>query len=188
MRARCTSTHTLGASSAGRSQTTSAPNSSSTRCRWRSGGDNPPTVRTIAHSDQYTSWAFGRRLRAAGLLGSMSSIGDCFDNSVAESFFGSLQLELLDRSHVGNRASSSRRRRSTGSNAGTTRGADTATAECSAPSTTRPQPRHDRTTNPSAETGEAQADLLNETTHFSLDAGTASTGFTSATTPCVGDT
>ena len=34
--------------------------------------------------------------RAAGLLGSMGSIGDCFDNSVAESFFGSLQLELLD--------------------------------------------------------------------------------------------
>ncbi len=45
---------------------------------------------------QYTSWAFGRRLRAAGLLGSMGSIGDCFDNSVAESFFGTLQLELLD--------------------------------------------------------------------------------------------
>ena len=46
---------------------------------------------------QYTSWAFGRRLRAAGLLGSMGSIGDCFDNSVAESFFGTLQLELLDQ-------------------------------------------------------------------------------------------
>ena len=53
----------------------------------------------MAHSDhgsQYTSWAFGRRLRAAGLLGSMGSIGDCFDNSVVESFFGTLQLELLD--------------------------------------------------------------------------------------------
>ena len=59
----------------------------------------PADGQTIAHSDhgaQYTSWAFGRRLRAAGLLGSMGSIGDCFDNSVAESFFGSLQLELLD--------------------------------------------------------------------------------------------
>jgi putative transposase len=32
---------------------------------------------------QYTSWAFGRRLRGAGLLGSMGSIGQCFDNSVA---------------------------------------------------------------------------------------------------------
>jgi len=59
----------------------------------------PPEGQTIAHSDhgtQYTSWAFGRRLRSAGLLGSMGSIGDCFDNSVAESFFGTLQLELLD--------------------------------------------------------------------------------------------
>jgi putative transposase len=59
----------------------------------------PPEGTTIAHSDHgstYTSWAFGRRLRAAGILGSMGSIGDCFDNSVAESFFGTLQLELLD--------------------------------------------------------------------------------------------
>lgn len=59
----------------------------------------PPQGQTVAHSDhgsQYTSWAFGRRLRTAGLLGSMGSIGDCFDNSVAESFFGTLQLELLD--------------------------------------------------------------------------------------------
>jgi putative transposase len=59
----------------------------------------PPEGQTVAHSDhgaQYTSWAFGRRLRSAGLLGSMGSIGDCFDNSVAESFFGTLQLELLD--------------------------------------------------------------------------------------------
>jgi putative transposase len=59
----------------------------------------PPPGQTIAHSDHgstYTSWAFGRRLRGAGLLGSMGTIGDCFDNSVAESFFGTLQLELLD--------------------------------------------------------------------------------------------
>ena len=59
----------------------------------------PPDGQTIAHSDhgsQYTSWAFGRRLRSAGLLGSMGTIGDCFDNSVAESFFGTLQVELPD--------------------------------------------------------------------------------------------
>ncbi len=59
----------------------------------------PPAGQTIAHSDHgstYTSWAFGRRLRGAGLLGSMGTVGDCFDNSVAESFFGTLQLELLD--------------------------------------------------------------------------------------------
>nr|WP_267967030.1 DDE-type integrase/transposase/recombinase [Amycolatopsis acidiphila] len=37
---------------------------------------------TILHSDhgsQYTSWAFGQRLRAAGLLASMGTVGDCYD-------------------------------------------------------------------------------------------------------------
>jgi putative transposase len=51
----------------------------------------PPEGQTVAHSDhgsQYTSWAFGRRLRAAGLLGSMGSIGDCFDNSVVDCLGG----------------------------------------------------------------------------------------------------
>lgn len=65
--------------------------------RWRR---KPPAGGTVLHSDhgcQYTSWAFGQRLRAAGLLGSMGSIGDCYDNSLAESFFGTLQLELLDQ-------------------------------------------------------------------------------------------
>jgi putative transposase len=60
-----------------------------------------PAPGAIHHSDHgstYTSWAFGHRLREAGLLGSMGSIGDCFDNSVAESFFATLQTELLDRS------------------------------------------------------------------------------------------
>ncbi len=59
----------------------------------------PPAERTICHSDhgsQYTSWAFGRRLRAAGVLGSMGSIGDAYDNAMAESFFSTLQRELLD--------------------------------------------------------------------------------------------
>lgn len=60
----------------------------------------PASGRTIAHSDhgsQDTSWAFGQRMRAAGLLGSMGTVGDALDNAVAESFFGTLQLELLDR-------------------------------------------------------------------------------------------
>lgn len=54
---------------------------------------------TIMHSDhgsQFTSWAFGQRLLAAGLLGSMGSVGDCYDNSMMESFWGTMQLELLD--------------------------------------------------------------------------------------------
>ena len=58
--------------------------------------------KTVAHSDHgsvYTSWLFGNRLRDAGLLGSMGSIGDCYDNSVAEAFFSILQQELLDQHH-----------------------------------------------------------------------------------------
>lgn len=46
---------------------------------------------------QYTSWLFGHRLRQAGLLGSMGSVGCAYDNSLMESFFGSMQIELLDR-------------------------------------------------------------------------------------------
>lgn len=60
----------------------------------------PAGESTILHSDhgtQYTSWAFGKRLREAGLLGSMGTVGDCYDNSMMESFWGTMQLELLDR-------------------------------------------------------------------------------------------
>jgi putative transposase len=54
---------------------------------------------TILHSDhgtQYTSWAFGKRLRDAGMLGSMGTVGDCYDNAMMESFWHTMQLELLD--------------------------------------------------------------------------------------------
>jgi transposase InsO family protein len=63
--------------------------------RWRRG----KVTGTIVHSDhgsQYTSWVFGQRLRAAGLLGSMGRIGSALDNALAESFFSRLQLDLLD--------------------------------------------------------------------------------------------
>jgi putative transposase len=59
----------------------------------------PGDKKTILHSDhgsQYTSWAFGQRLRASGLLASMGSVGDCYDNAMMESFWGTMQLELLD--------------------------------------------------------------------------------------------
>ena len=59
-----------------------------------------PTQSVIHHSDQgsqYTSLAFGRRLREAGLVSSMGSRGDCFDNATAESFFATLECELLAR-------------------------------------------------------------------------------------------
>ncbi|WP_419146258.1 IS3 family transposase [Iamia majanohamensis] len=64
---------------------------------WR---QRPNAGQTIHHSDhgcQYTSWAFGQRLRSAGLLGSMGAVGDALDYAVAESFFATLQTELLDR-------------------------------------------------------------------------------------------
>jgi putative transposase len=71
---------------------------------WRRRPEGGDTIMHTDHGAQYTSWAFGRRLRAAGILGSMGSVGDCFDNSMAESFFGTLQLELLDRRHWSTRA------------------------------------------------------------------------------------
>jgi putative transposase len=49
------------------------------------------------HGSQYTSLAFGRRCRQAGITPSMGSVGDCFDNAIAESFFASLECELIDR-------------------------------------------------------------------------------------------
>jgi putative transposase len=54
----------------------------------------------VHHSDQasqYTSLAFGRRCREAGVRPSMGSVGDCFDNALCESFFATLECELLDR-------------------------------------------------------------------------------------------
>jgi putative transposase len=54
----------------------------------------------IHHSDQgtqYTSFAFGQRCRQAGVRPSMGSVGDCFDNALCESFFATLECELLDR-------------------------------------------------------------------------------------------
>jgi putative transposase len=49
------------------------------------------------HGTQYTSIAFGLRCKQAGVRPSMGSIGDCFDNAMAESFFATLECELLDR-------------------------------------------------------------------------------------------
>jgi len=54
----------------------------------------------IHHSDQgsqYTSIEFGQRCRAAGVRPSMGSVGDAYDNAMAESFFATLECELLDR-------------------------------------------------------------------------------------------
>ncbi|MGO9342310.1 MAG: IS3 family transposase [Acidimicrobiales bacterium] len=55
---------------------------------------------TIIHSDhgsQFTSWGFTENVRNYGLMGSMGTIGDCYDNAPMESFWGSMQIELLNR-------------------------------------------------------------------------------------------
>ena len=73
---------------------------------WRVKGSNSsarsrqPQPGTIVHADrgaQYTSWIFGHRLREAGLLGSMGRVAASVDNSMMESFWSTMQRELLDR-------------------------------------------------------------------------------------------
>jgi putative transposase len=58
----------------------------------------PGLVHHSDHGTQYTSVALGRRLREAGIVPSMGSRGDAYDNALAESFFASLETELVDRS------------------------------------------------------------------------------------------
>jgi putative transposase len=61
----------------------------------------------IHHSDQgsqYTSLAFGLRCREAGVRPSMGSVGDAYDNAMCESFFATLECELLDRRKFASKA------------------------------------------------------------------------------------
>ena len=61
----------------------------------------------IHHSDQgsqYTSIAFGQRCAKAGVKPSMGSVGDCYDNAMCESFFATLECELLDRTRFRSQA------------------------------------------------------------------------------------
>jgi transposase InsO family protein len=59
-----------------------------------------PPAGAIIHSDQgvqFGSWAFPDRAKAFGLVPSMGSVGDCFDNSMIEAFWSRMQVEVLDR-------------------------------------------------------------------------------------------
>jgi transposase InsO family protein len=58
---------------------------------------NKPVLRRSIESGQYTSWAFTRRALDSGLVLSMGSIGDCYDNGQMESFWARMQVELLNR-------------------------------------------------------------------------------------------
>ena len=54
-------------------------------------------LRRPFESTQYTSIVFGMRCREVGVRPPMGSVGDCFDNAMCESFFATLECELLDR-------------------------------------------------------------------------------------------
>ena len=61
----------------------------------------------IHHSDQgtqYTSIAFGLRCKEAGVRPSMGSVGDAYDNAMCESFFATLECELIERKSLRNQA------------------------------------------------------------------------------------
>jgi putative transposase len=59
------------------------------------------------HGSQYTSLAFGSHCQEFGITLSMGSVGDCYDNALAESFFATLECELLDRSSFKTRGEAS---------------------------------------------------------------------------------
>lgn len=65
-----------------------------------------PAAGVVFHSDQgsqYTSIAFGKHCREHGVRPSMGSVGDCYDNAMCESFFATLECELLDRMRFADR-------------------------------------------------------------------------------------
>lgn len=64
---------------------------------WQRNPQQPDIL--IHHFDQgsqYTSGEFRYRCEQAGILRSMGRVGDCYDNAMVESFFSTLELELLD--------------------------------------------------------------------------------------------
>lgn len=61
-----------------------------------------PAAGLIHHSDhgsQYTSFAFGARCQQAGIVSSLGSVGDCSENALMESFFATVECELVAREH-----------------------------------------------------------------------------------------
>ena len=63
-------------------------------------GRRGPRDGLVIHSDrgvQFTSWAFSQKVRDAGLAPSMGAVGTPYDNAMVESFWGRMQVELLNR-------------------------------------------------------------------------------------------
>jgi putative transposase len=67
----------------------------------RRGGDVAGVIHHSDHGGEYSSHDLERALRAAGITASMGSVGDCFDNGMAESFFATLETELFIHEHGG---------------------------------------------------------------------------------------
>jgi putative transposase len=66
-----------------------------------------PSPGLVHHSDQgsqYVALAFTRRMRQAGIAGSMGSVGDAYDNAAAESLFATIKRELVHRHRFPTRA------------------------------------------------------------------------------------
>ena len=59
----------------------------------------PGLIHHSDHGSQYTSLAFGTRCQQAGIRPSLGSVGDCYDNALMESFFATLECELVAREH-----------------------------------------------------------------------------------------
>ena len=94
----------------------------------------------IHHSDrgsQYTSVEFGSRLKEAGLLPSMGSVADAYDNSMAESFVSTLKRELIHRHSWPNRQTARTAFLQSTSRASTTSAEGTPRSDTSAPQSTR---------------------------------------------------
>ena len=58
---------------------------------------NRRRVARVMRSAGIAGVTFGARCQEGGVTPSMGSVGDCFDNAMAESFFATLECELLDR-------------------------------------------------------------------------------------------
>ena len=69
------------------------------RQRWSRG-----EIRHSDHESKYTLIAFGQRCREEGVRPSMGLVGDCYDNALCESFFATLECELLGRRMLDSRA------------------------------------------------------------------------------------
>ena len=58
---------------------------------------NKPVLQRLVEPGQFASWVFGEKIRSAGLLPSFGTVADGLDNAMIESFWSSMQIELLNR-------------------------------------------------------------------------------------------